>query len=114
LTINSVSGLLSTLLGGGNLNLPATTLCTSCTKAAYNIANKNFPDLVSGGKSTIEQTCGQTFIDGTNPSGISQSSSNTPFSAAGNAGGAATLSSSQAVMSSVMLASLVLGAFAAV
>jgi len=116
LTLSSVSALFSSLLGGGSLSLPSNTTCTSCTKAAYNVANKNFPDLVSGEKNAIEQTCGVSFVDGTDPSGISQSANTNAFSSTstGNAGGAATISSSQAVMSSVLLASLVLGSFAAV
>jgi len=114
LTLTSLSTLFSSLLGGGSLSLPSNTTCTSCTKAAYNIANKNYPGLVSGETIAIEQTCGQSFVDGTNPSGISQTANPNAFSTTGNAGGAATLSSAQAVMSSVLLASLVLGSFAAV
>jgi hypothetical protein len=111
LTLSSVSNL---LFGGSNVSLPSNTTCTSCTKAAYNLANKNFPGLVSGEKNAIEQTCGQSFVDGTDPSGISETANSNAFSATSSTGGAATLSSAQAVMSSVLLASLVLGSFAAV
>jgi len=114
LTVNEVSTLLSDLVGGGGPNLPSNITCTSCTKAAYTIANKDFPDLISSEKTAIEQTCGTAFTDGSYPSGITQTASNNTFSAASSTGGAATRSSVQAVMSSVLVASLILGSFAAV
>jgi len=113
LSITEISNLVTTIIGGGNLNLPSNTTCTSCTKEAYNVVNTNWPGLLSSESSTIQSTCGAEFLDGTAPSGIKQTASNSTFATGASSGGAGSLSGAQAFMSSILVGSLVLGAFAA-
>jgi len=112
-SIDEISKLVSTVVGGGSLGLPSNTTCTSCTKAAYNVVNTNFPGLFSTEDATVQSTCGAEFVDGTTPSGIQQTASNSTFATGSSSGGAGSLSGAQAFMTSILVGSLVLGAFAA-
>jgi len=57
-------------------SVPKDAVCNNCMKTAYNIINKDFPSTFPPPANTaISNHCGATFIDGQNPSGISQSAS---------------------------------------
>ncbi|KAF5393402.1 hypothetical protein D9757_000694 [Collybiopsis confluens] len=77
LTVSSVPGLIST----GNVSLPNSALCSNCVKAAYSTVNSAAPGLLSSSdQSALQQQCGSSFTDGTVPSGIVESASNSSTS----------------------------------
>ncbi|KAI0329200.1 hypothetical protein GY45DRAFT_1325301 [Cubamyces sp. BRFM 1775] len=77
LTASNIESLVTGIIGGGSLpNLPANVTCTDCTKAAYNILQKNFGDLVDGYASTVSSTCGASFTDGATPASVTQLADN--------------------------------------
>ncbi|KIM69099.1 hypothetical protein SCLCIDRAFT_1208527 [Scleroderma citrinum Foug A] len=83
-------------ISAGNQSIPQSVTCGNCSKAAYTIASKNFPDLISGTKNETQATCGSSFTDGQTPSGIEETASNSTStsgsgSGSGNTGGAARL-----------------------
>lgn len=47
---------------------PASVACTNCRKAGYNIINQTKPDTIEDDK--LKKLCGDSFINGTTPSGI--------------------------------------------
>lgn len=54
--------------------VPKDVICSNCVKAAYNVINQDLKGLIpSAANSTVSSTCGASFVDGQNPSGISQS-----------------------------------------
>jgi len=108
LTLTELSSILDTMIGGGTLGLPQNTTCTNCNKASYNIANADFPSLVGSENATIQTTCGASFTDGSTPSGIVQTASNSSFVANSNLSDGSSLSGIQALMSSMLISSLVL------
>ncbi|RDB29457.1 hypothetical protein Hypma_014814 [Hypsizygus marmoreus] len=67
---------LATTGAAGNVTLPTNVTCTTCIKAEYNLLNTEAPGLF-GAEETLEDQCGAEFIDGNNPSGITQSASDT-------------------------------------
>lgn len=63
LTASNIDKLVTGIVGGGSIpNLPSNVTCTDCTKAAYNILQMNFGDLVDGYSGSISSTCGASFI----------------------------------------------------
>jgi hypothetical protein len=107
-TLSEVSSLLNTVIGGATLGLPQNTTCTSCTQESYNIANADFPALVGSENSTVQNTCGADFTDGSTPSGIVQTASNTIFSSSSSVNGGSSLSGFQPLVSSIFIGCLVL------
>lgn len=51
--------------------------CTNCVKEIYNVITEDIPSSTSSLQSTFNEQCGATFTDGTTPSGITQSASQT-------------------------------------
>lgn len=62
LSLTEATTLITSIAGGGSLNLPSTTTCTSCTKEAYNIVNKNWPGLIGSDATVVQSTCGAEFV----------------------------------------------------
>lgn len=96
LTTSNIASVVSQI-SAGNQSIPQSVTCGNCSKASYIIASTNFPDLVSGSKSQIQNTCGTAFTDdGQMPSGIVETASNSTSSGSGSGstGGAATLDAS--------------------
>jgi len=88
LNASEVENLVNQASQGNVPNIPASVLCSNCTKEAYNIINTNYPGLInSDDVNDVVNECGSSFTDGSAPAGISQSApSNTasPVSAASN------------------------------
>ncbi|KAI0661199.1 hypothetical protein C8Q70DRAFT_1043833 [Cubamyces menziesii] len=77
LTASNIDKLVTGIVGGGSIpNLPSNVTCTDCTKAAYNILQMNFGDLVDGYSGSISSTCGASFIDGASPATVSEVADN--------------------------------------
>ncbi|KAG7098694.1 hypothetical protein E1B28_000607 [Marasmius oreades] len=77
----SIDNLAKIITGSSNLNssaIPKEVYCSDCTKAQYNIINKEIPNAFDGSKSDITQQCGSSFVDGQDPSGITQSAVASP------------------------------------
>ncbi|RXW21651.1 hypothetical protein EST38_g4214 [Candolleomyces aberdarensis] len=51
--------------------------CTNCVKGVYNIVTQDIPEAAASLKTGLDEQCGATFTDGTTPSGITQSASQT-------------------------------------
>lgn len=51
-------------------SLPASSICTNCNKAVYNIFNQTFPFLITPIQSGIQTKCGSNFINGPMPTSI--------------------------------------------
>ncbi|KAE9411339.1 hypothetical protein BT96DRAFT_1028684 [Gymnopus androsaceus JB14] len=68
------------LIATGNVSLPSNVTCTNCTQAAFNTVNTGFPGLFGSENSTLQQQCGSSFTDGSTPSGIVESASNSTAS----------------------------------
>jgi len=60
LTTSNIASVVSQI-STGNQSIPQSVTCGNCSKASYIIASTNFPDLVSGSKSQIQNTCGTAF-----------------------------------------------------
>ncbi|THH26917.1 hypothetical protein EUX98_g7270 [Antrodiella citrinella] len=83
---------LVSILSGQTSKIPPSALCTDCNKAAFNIINSDFPDLSNGSVNVdgnISSVCGADFINGTSPTGISQSAHSGTATAQGAASPAA-------------------------
>lgn len=61
LTASNIESLVSKIVDGSVPSLPSNVTCTDCTKAAYNIVQKNYGDLVDGYAGSISSTCGASF-----------------------------------------------------
>ncbi|KAL0575060.1 hypothetical protein V5O48_006905 [Marasmius crinis-equi] len=75
------------IVGSLSLNsstIPQSVTCSNCVKAAYNTINKDFPGTLDGAKDDATKQCGASFVDGQDPSGITQSAAAT--SGSGNNG----------------------------
>ncbi|KIK67286.1 hypothetical protein GYMLUDRAFT_238595 [Collybiopsis luxurians FD-317 M1] len=101
LTLTNVEGLISS----GNVSLPANVTCTNCIKAAYSTVNSAFPGLIGSDQSALQQQCGSSFTDGTIPSGIVESASNSSSTSSHKNGapGATSVNSLFGISSSVLL-----------
>ncbi|KAK2463177.1 hypothetical protein APHAL10511_004832 [Amanita phalloides] len=69
----TISSFLSVFTQAGNL--PSNVTCTNCQKASYNIIAKQEPTIASSLQQTLQNKCGASFTDGTQPSGIAESAS---------------------------------------
>ncbi|KAL0068867.1 hypothetical protein AAF712_004198 [Marasmius tenuissimus] len=58
--------------------------CTNCMKSAFNIARNSFPSIVSEADDKLGEFCGTSFVDGSNPEGVSQSAKDGVFVASTN------------------------------
>ncbi|KAJ2916754.1 hypothetical protein MD484_g3672, partial [Candolleomyces efflorescens] len=88
-TLQNIEGVVGTLSLTNIVQLavnPPTTLlaqnltnitCTNCVKEIYNVLVEDIPASSSSLKSTFDEQCGATFTDGSTPSGITQSASQT-------------------------------------
>lgn len=74
LSIDNIVKIVGTL-GFNSSSIPKELYCSDCTKAAYNTINADFPGTFDGSKDEIQQQCGASFVDGQNPSGVSQAAS---------------------------------------
>ncbi|KAJ8077322.1 hypothetical protein AAF712_004197 [Marasmius tenuissimus] len=83
LSVDNIVKLVSTL-SFNNQTIPKDVYCSDCTKAAYNAINEDFPGTFDDSKSDIQQQCGASFVDGQNPSGVSQSAASTSGGNGGN------------------------------
>ncbi|KAF8070563.1 hypothetical protein FPV67DRAFT_1624192 [Lyophyllum atratum] len=69
----SISSVVALALNPNVNQIPSNITCSNCIKAAYTIINHDIPSLVSDAGPSAQSQCGASFIDGTTPSGISQS-----------------------------------------
>lgn len=102
LTINNLITVVGEIISGSS-SIPQSVACSNCSKAAYTIADTNFPALVSNSTSTVQSTCGSSFTDGQMPSGIEETASNSSSSSSGSTGGAVSLSVNSLSMGVTML-----------
>ncbi|KAI6026134.1 hypothetical protein BKA83DRAFT_4238916 [Pisolithus microcarpus] len=102
LTINNFITVVGEIISGSS-SIPQSVACSNCSKAAYTIADSNFPALVSNSTSTVQSTCGSSFTDGQMPSGIEETASNSSSSSSGSTGGAVSLSVNSLSMGVTML-----------
>ncbi|KAI0790646.1 hypothetical protein C8Q75DRAFT_96038 [Abortiporus biennis] len=87
LSTNAIQSLAQQISQGNLPNVSSSTICTDCTKAAYNIINTDYPSLInSNANSSVAQTCGSSFTDGSNPSTVVQGGSNNTANAAASEG----------------------------
>lgn len=84
---------LVTQISSGQLpNVSASALCNDCSKAAFNIAKSDFPDLVNDNiQSTISGQCSASFVDGATPSSVQQTANTATASANNNIKNGATM-----------------------
>ncbi|KAJ7594409.1 hypothetical protein C8J56DRAFT_854591 [Mycena floridula] len=59
-----------------------TLACSDCLKEAFVLTQESFPSLLSDVSTEAQDVCGASFIDGSSPSGISQTAAPGVFSAA--------------------------------
>jgi len=72
LTISNIPNIVK----GFSVNsVPQNLTCSNCSKAAFNVVNQDVPGLIPA--SDAQQECGASFTDGQNPSGVTQTSSDT-------------------------------------
>ncbi|KAK1224586.1 hypothetical protein PQX77_012481 [Marasmius sp. AFHP31] len=83
LSVDNITKMVTTL-GFNATSIPKDVYCSDCTKAAYNIVNQDFPAYLADSKNDIQQQCGASFVDGQNPSGVSQSAASTSGGNGGN------------------------------
>ncbi|KAJ3869820.1 hypothetical protein EV359DRAFT_69710 [Lentinula novae-zelandiae] len=81
LTLTNIAGLVAS---GNDTSIPSTVTCSNCTKAAYNTVNTAFPGLLDSENSTLQDQCGSSFTDGSTPSGIVESASDSSTSSGSN------------------------------
>ncbi|KAI0266865.1 hypothetical protein BC834DRAFT_873923 [Gloeopeniophorella convolvens] len=73
LSFNGIVSLIPKVLTGDTSFLPQNATCSSCNKVAYNIIATQSPQAIdSNSNSTVSKTCGADFLNGQQPSGISQ------------------------------------------
>jgi hypothetical protein len=87
--------------------IPTNVTCSSCTKATYNILEKNFPQYANAATSNLTTECGSSFVDGSDPSGISQTASTAVTSSSSTRSGAAPLFSINKFIAGAMSALLI-------
>ncbi|KAI9066570.1 hypothetical protein FKP32DRAFT_1621942 [Trametes sanguinea] len=94
LTVANIESLASQIVSGSVPNVPSNVTCTDCTKAAYNLVQQNFGDLISGFSGDVNSTCGASFTDGSQPSSVTQLATDSTQSASqsSTANGAGVLS----------------------
>ncbi|RPD63847.1 hypothetical protein L227DRAFT_572288 [Lentinus tigrinus ALCF2SS1-6] len=99
LTITNLESYASTIMAGGSIpNIPSNVTCTDCVKAAYSLISQSFGDLIpSGVSSNLSSTCGSSFVDGSQPSTVTQLASNSGSSTTVTPNGAAPSFSSAPV-----------------
>ncbi|EIN11516.1 hypothetical protein PUNSTDRAFT_98637 [Punctularia strigosozonata HHB-11173 SS5] len=81
--ISSISGIVANAA-----SIPKNDTCTPCAKAAYSVAEKNFPSLVGSTQSTLQSQCGFDFTDGTMPSNVEVTASSASASSTKSAASA--------------------------
>ncbi|KAI0940592.1 hypothetical protein AcW1_003748 [Taiwanofungus camphoratus] len=105
LTPSKVESLVSQIASGNVPNVPSNVTCTDCTKAALNIVNQNLPGVISSGtNSSITGQCGNSFVDGAQPSTITQTANTAIASSSSN--GASSLAVSMSSVLGITLSSL--------
>lgn len=99
LSLTNIEGLVASGFPSNvSTNDTSSVLCTDCVKAAYNVINTDFPSLISSEQSTLQSQCGSSFTgkqiaircsfsetsdfstDGSAPSGIVETASNSSSS----------------------------------
>ncbi|PCH43908.1 hypothetical protein WOLCODRAFT_26285 [Wolfiporia cocos MD-104 SS10] len=76
ITTSNVGDLVSQIAAGDYPNVPSNVTCTNCTKAAFDVVHGAFPSLFDDSvNSTITGQCGASFIDGAEPSSITETAS---------------------------------------
>lgn len=106
LSVSGVEKLVSDIIAG-TASLPKNVTCSDCTKASYNIIKASFPEYITSDVSNNFSTeCGSSFvgefsvytslticsfIDGTNPSDVSQTASGSASGSSTTKSGAAHL-----------------------
>lgn len=83
LTINKVVEIVGT-----KGPFPPNVTCTNCVKQAFNIVNQKAPGMTGGATDALELQCGDSFVDGQTPPGITDSASTQPKPDPGNSGSA--------------------------
>jgi len=68
-------------------SIPSNVTCTNCVKEAYNIFSQDFPSASSGLKSQLQSECGASMIDGSAPSGVTETAAATSAGAGNSAKG---------------------------
>ncbi|THV02375.1 hypothetical protein K435DRAFT_836442 [Dendrothele bispora CBS 962.96] len=101
LSVNNIANIGATL---ASTDIPSNVTCTDCIKEAYNIINGDFPGVVSGSQSDLQSQCGDSFTDGQNPSGISESANTDAADSSNN--GASFMASDLGVSALLAIGSL--------
>ncbi|KAK0461208.1 uncharacterized protein EV420DRAFT_1530896 [Desarmillaria tabescens] len=70
LSVNRIVSLIGAQ--SGLSSLPSNVTCSNCAKAAYNILKEADPGLADNGTESIQSQCGESFTDGSSPSGITE------------------------------------------
>ncbi|KAI8993832.1 hypothetical protein BD414DRAFT_264899 [Trametes punicea] len=81
LTLSNLESLVSQTAGGSLPDVPSNVSCTDCVKAMYNVLQNNVGDLFSGLSGDFSSKCGTSFIDGSQPSTVTQLATNSTASA---------------------------------
>jgi len=114
LTIDKLSGTISTVAGGNTSSLNGVNLCTPCDKQIYNTAKNDFPAIFGQGAiaTDVQNACGTSFVDGASDPNILQTASNqtTSVSTQGNTDSAVQITGQQALLSTFLLGLLALAA----
>jgi len=85
LTLSSIVSEMNSIVSASN-GVPSSIVCTNCVKSAYNILN-GVGGAPQGASSALSNECGSSFVDGQNPSGISNTASNLSSSSGAASGG---------------------------
>ncbi|KAJ3733457.1 hypothetical protein DFJ43DRAFT_1067231 [Lentinula guzmanii] len=80
----SLTNIAALVASGNSTSIPSNVTCSNCVKAAYNTVDTAFPGLLDSENSTIQGECGTSFTDGSTPSGIVESASNSSSSSDSN------------------------------
>ncbi|KAI0051804.1 hypothetical protein FA95DRAFT_1554064 [Auriscalpium vulgare] len=107
LSVNGITSLVPQLLSGGfsSLNLTQSQTCNGCTKTAFNLIGQTYPGIFdSDDNTTISNACGADFLNGAQPSGISQTASGDKLPSSGKNGVVAGISIGPMTASMVALA----------
>ncbi|KAI0695974.1 hypothetical protein C8T65DRAFT_583856 [Cerioporus squamosus] len=91
LSVSNIESIATTIMSGGAIpNVPSNVTCTDCVKGAYSIVAQNFGDLIpSSVSSDLSSTCGASFVDGSQPSTVTQLASDSGSSTTVTPNGAA-------------------------
>ena len=60
ITTSNIASIINQI-SSGDQSIPQNVTCGNCSKAAYTIASKDFPQLVSNSTSHVQATCGSSF-----------------------------------------------------